>query len=399
MSNAARRESGRELSWTAALALRYLKSGRKDAFVSFLSAVAMGGIGLGVAALILALSALNGLQEALRGEVLSRTSEIEIVAGSDNEPEELLPRVLGVPGVEAARLHVRGAGWALAGGSASPVEILGYEGTLPVRFPGAEGASAGLYVSDRFARIRGLQPGDTIEIASARSALSPLGPVPRMRRVELAGTFDRGTLEQRERIALPLDVAIDLLGRGGLGIVVEAGGLEGAVAAAPRIEAILDQGSKLYTWQDLNAPLLFALRLEKRLMFVAVALIVLVGALALISDLSLIIASRRPEIAILSTIGASSSDLRRVFLLLGLCLASLGVAAGTLLGSGLSWILDRFEILRLPSDVYLLNHIPFRIGAVDVAVVVLFTLLTTLACSWFGASKAAALEPVEALSS
>lgn len=381
------------------LALRYLRSSRRDAFVSFLSAVAVGGIALGVAALILSLSALNGLQRGLRDEVLRRTPEIEIELGGEADAEATVAAIRAVEGVGAVSRRLRGHGWALVAGSARPVEIIGYEGELPPRFPGSRSRQAGLYVSDRFARLYGLEPGEVLEIASTRSTLSPLGPLPRVRRLAVKDTFDHTALEQREQVAMPFESAAGLLGFSSEYLVVETGDLRRALRVAEQIEAQLPVGSNLRTWQDLNAPLLLALQLEKRLMFVAVFLIVLVGALALISDLSLIIANRRGEIGILGTMGATARTLRSTFLTMGALLASVGVLVGSLLGTVVAELLDRWAIVRLPGDVFLLDHVPFQVDATDITWVALSTLIVALVCCWIGVGKVSSLRPVEALRS
>lgn len=387
-----------DLTWSLALALRYLRSGRKDAYVSFLSAVALGGISLGVAALVLALGALNGLQQALRQEVLRRTSEIEIHAASGVEVERLEAEVRDlVGGGGRVARRVRGSGWILVAGGGRSVEIQGFEGDLPSSFPEAESRRPGLYLSDRSARHYGLAPDDVVEIASARSTLSPLGPVPRVRRLALAGTFDHSVLREREVIAVPLDVGIDLLGGAAQHLSVATGSLEGSLELADGLRTALGERARVLTWQDLNGPLLLALRLEKRLMFLAVFLVVLVGSLALVSDLSLIVANRRREIGILGAMGAPARRLRDVFLLLGLTLAGLGVTVGGVVGTAGARLLDRFELIRLPGETYLLDHVPFVTEPLDILVVVAATLVTAFLCSWVGAGKATALTPVEAL--
>jgi lipoprotein-releasing system permease protein len=386
------------IPWPLVLALRYLRSARKDSFVSFLSTVAVGGISLGVAALLVALAGLSGLQVALRAEVLARTSTIELEGGAP-ELEQARRDLTGASGVQSVERRLSGTGWVLASGSVRPVEIVGFDGSLPERFPDATGRDPGIYVSDRLARLYGLQQGRRFELASARPTLSPIGPVPRRRRFELTGVFDGGGLERREVLAMPFDEAQDLLGSGSLRLVVTTAGLDEALIVAERIRPGLPAGVRLRTWQDLNAPLLFALQLEKRLMFVAVFLVVMVGALALVSDLSLIISSRRPEIGILGTMGADPASLRRVFLALGGLLGGIGVTIGTGLGLVSGTVLDRFRLIRLPGDAYLLDHVPFHFELTDIGLVLGATLLVSLACAWYGAGRAAAVRPVEALRS
>ncbi len=383
--------------WPLFMALRYLRSARRDAFVSFLSAVAIGGIALGVAALIIALAGLSGLQRALKEEVLSRTSEIEI-EGSPSLLDASAGRIEALKGVRSVRRRVRGAGWVLINGSGRPVEILGYEGEVPSEWAGEGDRTVGVYVSRRLSRLYGLEVGELVEFASARPTLSPIGPVPRVRRATLEGIFDGGVMERGETLALPLDLAIGLLGTGSMHLVVSTGNLDRALTVAGSIETAFPE-LIVRTWEDLNAPLLFALDLEKRVMFVAVFLIVLVGALALVSSVSLVISSRRSEISILATLGAPPAALRRTFLALGGMLGLLGIIGGTLLGVSASMLMDAFEIVRLPGDAYLLDYVPFSIEGGDMVAILGATLAVSLTCSWYGASRISGTRPVEALTS
>jgi lipoprotein-releasing system permease protein len=385
------------LPWPLFLALRYLRSARKDAFVSFLSSVAIGGIALGVAALIVALAGLSGLQRALREEVLSRTAEIEVEAPA-RELTEIAATIRAMEGVRTAHRRVRGAGWVLVDGSVRPVEIQGYEGNPPIEWVGEAELPIGLYVSERLAQLYGLEVGERIELASARPTLSPVGPVPRVRRVPLAGLFAAGAMEQREMVALPLAEAVGLLGSGSMHLVVSTGDLDRALRVAGTIQRVLPEVN-VRTWEQLNGPLLFALELEKRLMFVAVFLIVLVGALALVSSISLVISSRRSEIAILGTLGARPGALKRAFLALGGMLGGVGILVGVVLGVGTSALLDRFEVVRLPSDAYLLEYVPFLIEGGDLMSILGATLAVSVGCAWYGASQISGLRPVEVLTS
>lgn len=379
------------------VALRYLKSTRRDAFITFLSATAAGGLALGVAALILALSALSGFQQELRGEILARTAQIEVALPAGADARAVGAALAGDPAVVDVRRLVHGKGWLLDEGRAHAVDLVGFEGRLPASFPGAAEAGEGVYLGERLATAWGLGPGDTVEIASSRPALSPLGPQPRTRRLTVAGTFPTGRTEVEDRVALPLSAARSLLGGVEERLEVSAGGLDEALALASRLPRILPAGAEVLTWQDLNRALFFALRLEKSLVFVAVLLIVVVAALALVSDLNLIIASKQPELGMFGAMGAPPQALREIFLWLGALLASLGVAAGIVFGVGGAWLMDRFRLLRLPETVYFVDYVPFVVHKADFAVILLAALALALAGSHFAARRAAALGPVEAL--
>lgn len=379
------------------LALRYLRSARKDAFTSFLSAVAAGGIALGVAALVLALAALSGFQHALRTEILARTPELVIELPRGADAIAARQRIKESPDVTFVQRVRKGRGWLVGRGRAQPVDIVGFERRVPSSFPLSSGSGRGLYLSDSLARAWGLDPGDWLSLASSRTTLTPLGPAPRVRRLRLTGTFSAGRTEQVERVAVPLGVAVELLGPGPIRFEVQAGGLERALRLAKRLALVLPVGARIQTWRDLNAPLFFALHLEKGVMFVGVFLIVLVAALALVSDLALIIAKKRSEIGILGAMGASPAALRHSFLFLGAMLSALGVGLGGVIGMVGSWLLERERLIRLPGRVYFLDYVPFRLEAGDLALVIGLTLALALVCALIGAGRVTKLDPVEAL--
>ena len=388
------RRAGRSLPLY--LALRYLRSTRRDAFVTFLSATAAGGMALGVAALVLALAMLAGLQGALKSEILARTPEIEVLLPAGVDAAAAREAAAALEGVEEARLTLVGRGWLMARGRVRPAELTGFEGPLPPTFPAASDDAAGLYLSERQATAWGLRPGEVVEVASSRPTLSPLGPLPRVRRLPLAGTFVAGRTEQEERAALPLEEARALLGDGDLRLRIATGDLGRALQLAPRLAAALPAGAEVRSWRELNRGLFFALRLEKTLLFSAVLLIVVVAGLALVADLSLIIASKRPELGMLGAMGATPRELRRVFLWLGGLLVALGGGAGLALGVGGAWLLDRTRLLRL-GEAFFIDYVPFRVQLPDLLMVLGAVALLTLMCAGVAARRATVLNPVEAL--
>jgi lipoprotein-releasing system permease protein len=379
--------------------MRYARSTRRDAFAKFLSLVAGLGIALGVFALILSLAVISGFQYALRSEILGRTPQIEVDLPPDADPEAARRAVERVPGVIAAQVQVAGSGWAVERGKVQAVEILGFEGRVPASFPGAAGRPEGLYVEESLAARWGLEPGQILSVVSPRPTLTPFGgPQPRLRSLPIAGTFRSARAqEERVRVALPLAVAESLLGTAERRLEVVTPGLDTALAVAGRLGPALPEGAEVRTWKDLNRPLLFALRLEKALMFVAVFLIVLVAALALVADLALIISSKRPEIGILGAMGATPSHLRRAFLILGGLIAGSGTLLGATVGVGAAWALDRWKLLPVPGRVYFLDYVPFRVEAGDLVAVLAFTLALALAATLYAAQRAAALRPIEAM--
>lgn len=390
------------LPFPLVLALRYFRSTRRDAFVTFLSAVAVGAIAVGVFALILSLAALSGFQDLLRSEVLARTPQIEVELPDGLAPEEREAAVGGireVPGVRDVQPVVRGRGWLVHDGRAVPAELLGFAGEVPPALVGVEGSAPGLFLSRSLTRAWGLDPAlrPVVEVVSPRPTLTPAGPQPRVRSVRLAGTFESGQVTEGERAALPLDVAESLLGPGRRRWLVSAGGLEEALPVSRRLEAALPPGSRVETWRELNRPLFFALRLERVFLFLGVSLIVVVASLALLSDLALIIANKREDLGVLLTLGATPRTLRRAFLWLGTLLAVLGTALGSALGVGTAVVLDRLRLLRIPGDVFFVDYIPFLVRPRDLSAILGVTLVLALASTLYAAGRAAALDPVEAM--
>jgi lipoprotein-releasing system permease protein len=382
-----------------ALALRYFRSARKDAFVTFLSLVAACGLGLGVAALILSLAALSGFQQALKTEVMDRTPQIEIEMGGAElaawAPIE--SRIAVLSGVSRTQRVLRGRGWLVRGSRAAPVEIVGFEGASPRWFPGASTQGDGVLLSEEMAARWGLVTGAQVTLVSPRPSLTPLGPQPRARSGEVSGFFASSRSEQEERVGASWNLAVGLLGSGSARLEVEASGPDESLKLVPALRALLPAGAVVRTWKELNRPLFFALRLERTVMFVAVALIVLVATLALVADLSLLIANKQPELGILLAMGATPASLQRAFLGLGMLIAGAGIGGGLLTGIASAVLLDRYRLLRLPDQVYFLDHVPFLLRAGDLTLVLAVTAVLVLGFSWAAARRAAHLRPIEAL--
>jgi lipoprotein-releasing system permease protein len=392
------------------VALRYLRSTRKDAFISLLSRITGAGLALGVAALIVALAALSGFQARLLGDVELRTPALQVELPPAADAAAIAAAVAADPDVAAVQRLLYGRGWLRRGDAIEPVEIVGVEGTLPLWLVTAGGGRNlddpvdGLWISSVHAARWGVTVGDVLELVSPRVTLSPRGPIPRSRRIPVAGVHDPGQADERhaQRVVLPYTLAesliagsdrrLDLEPTGGATVEAIASRLRGRLGAGPP-----EASPRVVTWRDANQALLFVLRLEKTAIFLAVALIVVVASFALVAALSLILTAKRAEVGILAAMGASPGRLRRVFVLLGVMLAGLGTAAGGVLGTILAVAFDRFRLIRLPGDVYIVDHVPFLVRSADVAVVVLASAVVALVATLAGSRTVGTLDPVEAL--
>ncbi len=408
----------RRTPFVVLLAVRYLRSTRRDAFASFLSLVATLGIAVGVAALIVVMAALAGLHQLLMAQVLAGTPQVEIRL-PDATMEQAQAVAAGLArrdDVDFAGVQVQGQGWLVLDGSARPVRLVGYEGALPPSFPDPirDSELEGVYLPVDLALRHGLHGDDRVTLVSPRPTLTPLGPQPRRRSLRLAGTYQSYAVESDARIALPLAAARSLLGESGRRIEVTAtGGADRALELAPRLAALLGSSvaqtlddaldatatatAEVRSWRDLNRSLHFVLRLEKALLFVAGGLIVLVASLALVVDLGLLIAAKRSELGVLGTLGATPAQLRRAFLLLGSLLAAAGIGLGFATGTLGAWAADHYQLLAVPGKVMFVEHIPFRLRGEDLLLVLASASALVLGASWAAAGRVARLRPVEAL--
>ncbi len=407
MSDLDQGRAWRRLRAELAVALRYLRSARDDTLIHQLTRLTVAGLALGVAALILALSALTGFQEHLLDDVLSRSPELQVEWRETPAPE-LLEAIARVDGVESIQGMRRGRGWIRReGGEPRDVEILAYESFVPRWLRRSSTANtpdslrSGVLVSDALARPWGLEAGEVIELITPRRTLTPLGPAPRTRRLEVVGLLDGSRIHEviGERVALPLDLGASLLGPGraisDIGLV--EGADEGEVEETLRALLPPSEAVRVTTWREQHRSLLFVLRLEKFAVFASVTLIVLVASFALVSALALILSSKRAELGLLSAVGMSRRRLRRLFLMLGALLAAGGAGLGGLLGASTAFVLDHFEIISLPGDLYVVDHVPFAVRSQELLAVLAATVIVTLVAAFFGARGATSWTPVEAL--
>lgn len=406
-----RRRSGRgtsrrRLEAEFAVAWRYLRSVRDDTLIRQLSKITVGGLALGVAALVLALSALSGFQEHLLDDVLSRSPELLIEASPGTERAwgpAVAAEVGSIPGVQHVQQIRRGRGWLRWRGQPRPVEIVAYEKRPPRWIRTAAGAEVdGVLVPEGMASRWGIALGDVIELVSPVRTQTPIGPQPRSRRFEVSGFLDGSRVEEiiEQRVALPVARERLLLGPRAPILDVElvpGSQMEAVVERLRGLDSLREVDAEVTTWRERHRSLLFVLRLEKFAVFASVTLIVLVASFALVSALSLVLSNKKSELGLLSAIGLSRPRLRRLFLILGALFAALGAGGGLVLGVSLAWALDRFRVLRLPGDVYVVDHVPFAIQPDEVLLVTAATILVTVIAALFGARGAASWTPVEAL--
>ncbi|MDQ2978506.1 MAG: FtsX-like permease family protein [Acidobacteriota bacterium] len=384
------------------VALRYLAASRRRAHVALISTISVVGLAVGVAALVLSLSLLSGFQDRIRAQMSDHSPHLVVSPerGDRLADPDLVRRVLAsVPGVVATQPAIEGRGW-LSGLSSRAIVPVRFRnaapGTMPEDSPDSPPpARLAFSVATRV----GAEPGSVLRLLSSRTRLSPIGPIPVAVAIRVAG-LRRGSLVEK-----PADVEIpEATARMLSGITEGARAWEArltnpaeAARAASATRSILGPAYRVRTWRDLNAPLAFALRLEKAVIFATVALVIVVAALNIVSNIALLVVEKKRDLGVLTSLGASPGSLARIYLTLGAAIGAIGTAGGVLVGVSASVLLDRFRLVPLPGDVYLLSHVPFAVHPLEVMLVALFAFGTAVLAALLPARAAARLAPAEAV--
>jgi lipoprotein-releasing system permease protein len=253
----------------------------------------------------------------------------------------------------------------------------------------ASGLAARLHVGEE----------DLIRVTSSRTRLSPIGPIPvaivlRVSEIHVAGAFEKSAeIEVSEETARLLSGT----GTGAAAWEVRLSDPAAAEDAARAARRTLGPEYRVKTWRELNAPLAFALRLEKFVIFVTVALVILVAALNIVSNIALTVVEKKRDLGVFSSMGARPGSLVRIYLTVGAIIGLVGTAAGVAVGTIFAIVADRFGLVRLPKDVYLMKHVPFAVYPSEVAAVAVFAFVTALLAAVLPARAAARLAPGEAI--
>ena len=397
------------------VALRYLLAKRRQVFISVISLVSTLGVTVGVMALVVALAMMTGLQGELQARILGSSAHVFVYkpAGIADYNAEV-QKLRGVPGVIGAAPAVLGKGLigAMSDGfigikgidvamepSVTDIGHAMTEGSLQGLTPATEDDLPGIVIGKDLATEIGAKVGDIVRITTPNGSLSPMGVMPRQRRFKVVGTFRLGLYE------------IDA----GTGFVDLERGM--VLAATDRVEHIelkvaniydapqiaddiaVEFGSDYVTqdWTDINQQLYSALLLEKIGMGIGIGLIVAVAALNIVASLILLVMEKTRDIAILKTMGASSRSITLIFLLQGTIIGVIGTIIGAVGGAALSTVLDRYQLIKIPGDIYQVSYLPFKLQPVDFTAVVIGAVIVCFLATLYPSRQAAKLDPAQAL--
>lgn len=399
------------LSWELGVALRYLLMARKRGHTAFLTIISTLGLAVGVATLLISLALLSGLQGQIKDRLIAATPQVLVEPLASNaieQADEIRAEIARFPGA-TVRSVVSGMVWAsdrsgergrpifirsLDEGEASPPDE-SFGRTFAAR---ERSVNAPIYLARDFANAINLFLGDEIVIVNpSRQTLTPFGAVPVYRAYRIERILRPGVQENEPDARLSFDDASRLFGTGGKPSSIE---VYAPLELAGRIEEALEaRGGKVMVrnWEDINKPLFLALRLEKVVMFVTISLIIFVAALNLVSSVAMLIVEKRPQVGVLRTLGASERSILTVYLAVGLFIGIFGTLLGNIIGLGVSWASNRFELIPLPQDVYAMAHLPFLIEAPEVLMVNAITVVLAILATWYPARLAARLDPIAAI--
>jgi len=404
-----------DLPFELFIAVRYLLARRKQAFISLISLISVLGVAVGVMALLIALSLMTGLQGELRDRLVGSTAHVYVFkAGGLKDPDGDIKKLREIPDVVGAAPVLLGQGLIQSATQDSPIQVKGIvpaleptvtnvgrsmqAGTLGALTPGADGPP-GIVIGKDLADKLNVSLGEHVRIVTAQEKLTPFGIMPRMREFKVVGIFKLGLYEFDSGYGfVHLDVAKSLLRKDTPDYIeLRVKDLFEAQAIAAKIPSIIGSDYIVEDWAEMNKSLFSALWLEKMAISITIGLIVMVAALNIIASLILLVMEKSRDIAILKTMGSSSASIRRIFVLQGLIIGLIGTLAGAVGGVALIYVLDRFQLIHVPIDVYQIAYVPFKLELLDAVVVIAAAVLICFVATIYPSRQASRLDPAQAL--
>jgi len=403
------------------LAGRYLRTRRREGFVSVIAGFSFLGIMLGVATLIVVLSVMNGFRKELLDKIVGINGHMFItpIDGPLTDYAEVAGRVAQVPGIRRAIPMVEGQAFASSQHGGSGVLVRGVRGEDMLRINAIAGnlrqgtlqdfdGNGGVAIGRRLAEALALQVGDTLTLITPRGASTPFGTAPRVKGYPVVAVFEIGMSEfDATFVYLPLSEAQSYFNREGDVNVIEVflDNADRVDEARPAIEEAAERQIVITDWRQRNRTFFAALEVERNVMFLILTLIVLVAALNIISGLIMLVKDKSSDIAILRTMGATRGAIMRVFLITGASIGVVGTLAGFALGLALALNVEAIRgfISRLtntnlfPAELYFLSRLPAEVSASEVLTVLLMAIVLSLLATLYPSWRAARLDPVEAL--
>jgi lipoprotein-releasing system permease protein len=399
---------------------RYFKSKPKQTIIALITVLSIVGVTIGVTALIVVIAVMEGFESDLKARIMG--IEPHLIIQKKQPPFSEYGGVVDIakqiPGVRTAwpvvelqvmlKSQTRVTGAVIKGvdphaaGAGLPIESLSKLTQHNILSPVGEKKLAlpPIIIGRDLARKLGLIQGDTLYVVSPRGTLAPVGFVPLMKRFIVAGFFETGMytydgslafirladaqlLTQRKSSASAVELRVDRIFH--------------TTDIGNHLISILGSAYSYHDWIQLNKNLFSALKLEKAAMFITLTLIILVATFSITSSLVMLVMEKTKDIAILRTMGATGRRIKRIFVLQGMFIGLIGTTAGVVIGSALCWLQAKYQLIRLPGDVYYITALPIDLRIADLAVVALSAIAICFLATLYPAHQAARLDPVEAI--
>ena len=410
------------LPYELLIGLRYTRAKRRNHFISFISGISMLGVALGVAALIVVLSVMNGFQKELRGRILSVVSHIQIQGASGELGD--WPRVVAQaekhPAVKAAAPFVQAQGMLSFNQNVRGAMVRGVlpdledkvadfrphmkSGSLDALLPD----SFGIVLGSELARALGVFIGDKVTLIAPQGVVTPAGVVPRLKTFTVVGIFEVGMFEYDNGLALVAMADAQKLYRMEdrvSGVRLKLDDLFTAPMVGHELARLLDVDAFISDWTRSHANFFRAVQIEKNMMFIILSLIVAVAAFNIVSTLVMAVTDKQSDIAILRTLGASPGSIMAVFMvqgaLIGLIGLALGVAGGVALALNIDVVVPAIERLFgvqfLSKEIYYINQLPSELQWRDVTGITAISFVLALVATLYPSWRASRIRPAEAL--
>ena len=404
------------MSFELFIALRYLLARRKQAFISLISLISTLGVAVGVMALVIALALMRGLQGELRDRILGSTAHVFVwKTGAIEDYRAEVAKLSRLPGVTGAGPAIIGKALISTDRADAFISLKGVdpaleknvtdiqsamrEGRIESLVPESEEDIPGILIGRNLAEQLGVGINDTVTLLVPQGTLSPMGMLPRTRRVRVAGIYTLGLYEFDSAYGfVTLEFAERLLGKATPDLIeLRVANIDEAPQISESVPAQLGIEYLSQDWADQNQALFSALWLEKMAISITIGLIVMVAALNIVASLVLLVMEKSRDIAILKTMGTSSARVMRIFMLQGLIIGVVGTTIGATCGLVLCWVLDRYRLIQIPMDVYQVSYVPFVVEPVSFVIVIVLAVAVCFVATLYPSRQASRLEPVQAL--
>ena len=412
------------MSYELFIALRYLRAKRRQAAVSVITGVAITGIAVGVAALLVALALATGFREEVQDKILGGTAHLNLLKPDNSgiaDYRALTERVGKVTGVKAAAATMydqvllsanerqepailKGVDLTATDKTANEVFATTIEGNpkdlLPTQTTETEPPLDGIIVGRELARIMNLRRGDVVTAYSAKTRLTPVGTTPLTAQFRVVGLSASGLYEYDAHWAyVSLAAAQRLNGEGDVAGVIQmkVTDLYAVNEIGQRVLAASGKDFITQSWQELNRSLFAAFKLQQSLIVAFFSLLIAIAALNIITTLTMAVIEKQGDIAILRAQGATPHSIRKIFMLQGVMIGVIGAVLGVILGVGLSWLANRYKLVSIPAEIYSISYITLKVRALPCALIALLAVVISFLATIYPARAAAKVQPVEAL--